>query len=83
MCFLFFTATGASTTLQEIAEQEEAAGSVRSSAATNTQGENGFLSVSLGSSLHSPSPEAETGSILEADGEDQCLDLSSDGKYEL
>ncbi|KAM4730966.1 cordon-bleu protein-like 1b [Anableps anableps] len=72
--------TTSSTALQEITEQEEAAGSLRSSAATNTQGENGSLNVSPESSLHSPSPDAESGSTLEAGGEDQCLDLSSDGK---
>lgn len=73
-------ATAASTTLQEITEQEEAVGSVRCSAATNTQGENGCLSVSPGFSLQSPSPDAESGSTMEAGGEDQCSDLSSDGK---
>lgn len=64
-------------------EQEEAAGSVISSASTNTQGQNSSLSVSPESSIHSPSPDAVSGSTLEAGGEDQCLDLSSDGKYEL
>ncbi|XP_012729500.2 cordon-bleu protein-like 1b isoform X2 [Fundulus heteroclitus] len=67
------------TVLQEITEHEEAAGSVMSSV-TDTQGENGSLNVSPESSLHSPSPDAESRSTVEAGGEDQCLDLSSDGK---
>lgn len=74
-------ATAASTTLQEITEQEEAVGSVRCSAATNTQGENGCLSVSPGFSLQSPSPDAESGRTMEAGGEDQCSDLSSDDEW--
>ncbi|XP_038145687.1 cordon-bleu protein-like 1b isoform X2 [Cyprinodon tularosa] len=74
--------TSASTKLQEIMEQEEAAGSVISSASTNTQGQNSSLSVSPESSIHSPSPDAVSGSTLEAGGEDQCLDLSSDGKVD-
>uniref|UniRef100_M4AAY3 Cordon-bleu WH2 repeat protein like 1 n=1 Tax=Xiphophorus maculatus TaxID=8083 RepID=M4AAY3_XIPMA len=73
-------ATTVSPMLQEIREQEEAAGSASSSAAPKTQGENGVLNVSPESSLHSPSPDAESGSTVEAGGEDQCLDLSSDGK---
>uniref|UniRef100_A0A087YGJ7 Cordon-bleu WH2 repeat protein like 1 n=1 Tax=Poecilia formosa TaxID=48698 RepID=A0A087YGJ7_POEFO len=77
-------ATAVSSTLQEIREQqEEAAGSVSSSVAPKTQGENGILTMSPESSLLSPSPDAESGSTVEAGGEDQCLDLSSDGKYEL
>ncbi|XP_027878546.1 cordon-bleu protein-like 1b isoform X4 [Xiphophorus couchianus] len=73
-------ATTVSSMLQEIREQEEAAGSASSSAPPKTQGENGILNVSPESSLHSPSPDAESGSTVEAGGEDQCLDLSSDGK---
>ncbi|XP_043987487.1 cordon-bleu protein-like 1b isoform X1 [Gambusia affinis] len=73
-------ATAVSSTLQEIREQEEAAGFVSSSTAPKTQGENGLLNMSPESSLHSPSPDAESGSTVEAGGEDQCLDLSSDGK---
>ncbi|XP_014831555.1 PREDICTED: cordon-bleu protein-like 1 isoform X2 [Poecilia mexicana] len=74
-------ATAVSSTLQEIREQqEEAAGSVSPSAAPKTQGENGILTMSPESSLLSPSPDAESGSTVEAGGEDQCLDLSSDGK---
>ncbi|XP_054887676.1 cordon-bleu protein-like 1b isoform X2 [Poeciliopsis prolifica] len=73
-------ATAVSSTLQEIREQEEAAGSVSSSAAPKTQGEDSILNVSPESLHHSPSPDAESGSTVEAGGEDQCLDLSSDGK---
>ncbi|XP_008402253.1 cordon-bleu protein-like 1b isoform X2 [Poecilia reticulata] len=73
-------ATAVSSTLQEIREQEEATGSASSSAAPKTQGENGILTASPESSLLSPCPDAESGSTVEAGGEDQCLDLSSDGK---
>ncbi|XP_047227325.1 cordon-bleu protein-like 1b isoform X3 [Girardinichthys multiradiatus] len=73
-------ATAASTTLQEITEQEEAGGSVMSSAATSVQKENGSLNMSHESLLHPPTPDAESGSTVEASGEDQCPDLSSDGK---
>ncbi|MEQ2182992.1 hypothetical protein GOODEAATRI_028007, partial [Goodea atripinnis] len=55
-----------STTLQEITEQEEAGGSVMSSATTSAQKENGSLNMSHESLLHPPTPDAESGSTVEA-----------------
>ncbi|MEQ2201561.1 hypothetical protein XENOCAPTIV_014270, partial [Xenoophorus captivus] len=50
----------------EITEQEEAGGSVMFSAATSAQKENGSLNMSHESLLHPPTPDAESGSTVEA-----------------
>lgn len=64
-------------------EQEETIASVKSATARETLGDNSSASAV---SLHSPSPDTEilsTMSVEGADGDDQSVDLSSDGKYEL
>ncbi|KAM6934185.1 cordon-bleu protein-like 1b [Xenentodon cancila] len=72
----------ASNMLQEIKEQEEMTASVISAAGgSSIQGEDSSLNMSPDLSMHSPSPDVETGSTmsLEAVEEDQSGDLSSDG----
>nr|XP_029135238.1 cordon-bleu protein-like 1 isoform X2 [Labrus bergylta] len=71
----------AANTLEEIMEQEESTASVKSATASETQGEDGSLDMSVDVSLHSPSPDSEIPSKTptEGRGEDQTHDLSSDG----
>lgn len=66
-------------------EQEETTASVMSTTASDTQGEDSSLNMSVDVSLHSSSPDTEILSTtsIEGNGEDQSRDLSSDGKYEL
>ncbi|KAM9709657.1 cordon-bleu protein-like 1b isoform 2-T2 [Menidia menidia] len=68
-------------TLEEIMEQEETTASVKSATASSSQGEESSLNMSPEESLHSPSPDLETESTVsvEGSGEDQSVDLSSDG----
>ncbi|XP_041857153.1 cordon-bleu protein-like 1b isoform X3 [Melanotaenia boesemani] len=77
-----FQVTAVANTLEEIMEQEETATvSVRSATAGSSQGEDNSLNLSPEASLHSPSPDTETESTMsmEGSGEDQSVDLSSDG----
>ncbi|KAK5861221.1 hypothetical protein PBY51_022635 [Eleginops maclovinus] len=73
----------AANTLEEIMEQEETTASLMSATASDTQGEDSSLSLSMSAdaSLHFPSPDTEMLSTMstEANGEDQSYDLSSDG----
>uniref|UniRef100_A0A3Q3QX40 Cordon-bleu ubiquitin-like domain-containing protein n=1 Tax=Monopterus albus TaxID=43700 RepID=A0A3Q3QX40_MONAL len=71
----------AANTLEEIMEQEEVTPSVMSATASDTQGEDGSLSMSADASLHSPSPDTEILSTMsvEGNGEDLACDMSSDG----
>lgn len=66
-------------------EQEETTPSVMCATASDTQGEDSTLSMSVDVSLHSSSPDIDILSIqsVKGNGEDQSHDLSSDGKYEL
>ena len=77
--------TVASNTLEEIKEQEETTVSVISTTGSSSQGEDSSLNMSPEDSLHSLSPDIDTQSTMsvEGGGEDQSVDLSSDGKYEL
>ncbi|KAM6978428.1 cordon-bleu protein-like 1b [Tautogolabrus adspersus] len=71
----------AANTLEEIMEQEESTASVKSATASETQGEDSSLNMSVDVSLHSPSPDSEilSKTPTEGHGEDQTCDLSSDG----
>jgi len=66
-------------------EQEETTASVKSTTTGSTQEAESSLNLSPEVSLHTPSPDIETESMMsvEGSGEDQSVDLSSDGKYEL
>lgn len=77
--------TSPSIPLEEIKEQEETTASVISVTGSSSQGEDSSLNMSPEDSLHSLSPDIETRSMMsvEGGGEDQSVDLSSDGKYEL
>uniref|UniRef100_A0A1A8N8V2 Uncharacterized protein n=1 Tax=Nothobranchius rachovii TaxID=451742 RepID=A0A1A8N8V2_9TELE len=75
--FLCFIVTANANTLQEITEQEETGGSVISAAACSNREEFSSLSMSSEVSLHSPSPDIESRSTVEENGEDQCPDRSS------
>uniref|UniRef100_A0A1A8V4H2 Cordon-bleu ubiquitin-like domain-containing protein n=1 Tax=Nothobranchius furzeri TaxID=105023 RepID=A0A1A8V4H2_NOTFU len=69
--------TANANTLQEITEQEETGGSVISAAACSNREEFSSLSMSSEVSLLSPSPDIESRSTVQENGEDQCPDLSS------
>ncbi|KAM4558712.1 cordon-bleu protein-like 1b [Odontesthes bonariensis] len=71
----------AANTLEEIMEQEETTASVKSTATSSTQEAESSFNLSPEVSLHTPSPDIETASMMsvEGSGEDQSVDLSSDG----
>ncbi|XP_072253201.1 cordon-bleu protein-like 1b isoform X2 [Leuresthes tenuis] len=73
--------TATANTLEEIMEQEETTASVKSTTTGSTQEAESSLNLSPEVSLHTPSPDIETASMMsvEGSGEDQSIDLSSDG----